>query len=165
MDVGAFVTRATVWLALLCYATAVVLEARRKNRMERLSRILWVAGCVFFLAHVAGAFHFYHHWSHAAAEEDTRRQTLERAGVNFRGGIYFNYLFAAIWFIDCPGWCLNGKLLHECSRSWRFVLHGFFLFMIFNATVVFGMGWSRPAGVILCLVVLVALFRARRFAQ
>ena len=45
---------------------------------------------------------------------------------------------------------------------WFLLLHGFFLFMIFNATVVFGQGWAQPAGVILCLLVIAALWCSRR---
>jgi hypothetical protein len=158
----AFLTRGTVWLALICYAAVVVLEARSDARGTTVSRIVWVLGCAFFLAHILAAFHFYHHWSHAAAAQDTQRQTFERLRVNFGSGVYFNYLFALIWLADVFAGSFKRGFLHERNRLWFFVLHGFFIFMIFNATVIFGRGWARPVGGVLCLVVLAALWRSRR---
>jgi hypothetical protein len=158
----ALLTRATVWLALLCYAVAVVTWARGEARDPIVSRLLWVLGCAFFLAHILAAFHFYHHWSHAAAAQDTQRETIERLRVNFRGGVYFNYLFALIWLVDIFAGNFKRGFLHERNRVWFLVLHGFFVFMIFNATVVFGRGWARPAGGVLCLIVLAALWLSRQ---
>ena len=146
-------------MALLCYLATVVLQTRGHARAEKAARLLWLMGCLLSLAHVAAAFHFHHHWSHALAAEDTRRQTLEQTGVNFRGGIYFNYLFALVWLADCAGWLVGGKHFHETHRAWRIVLHSFFLFMIFNATVVFGHGWARPVGAVVCALAVAGLMR------
>jgi len=159
---GALLTRGTIWLALICYALVVVLQSSKGSRGRTASRLLWILGCLFFLAHVLAAFHFYHGWSHAAAAHDTQRQTFERLGVSFSAGIYFNYLFALVWLIDVVAGGAGGKFLHERNVFWFLLLHGFFLFMIFNATVVFGQGWARPAGVILCLLVIAALWCSRR---
>jgi hypothetical protein len=163
MITGAAVTRATIWLALLCYVTTIGLQTRASLRATLLARFIWIGGCLIFLAHVAAAFHFYHHWSHVLAENDTRLQTIERTGLNFGGGIYFNYLLGLMWLADCAGWPLRGKHLHESLPRWRFVLHIYFLFMIFNATVMFGHGWARPAGAILCTLALSGLFLRARF--
>src|ERR1043166_4545832 len=161
MNTGILITRTTIWLALLCWTATLVLETRQ--RASRTTRLIWFVGCILLLAHIAAAFHFYHHWSHAAALEDTRRQTLELAGVNFGGGIYFNYLFAFVWLADCFGWWFGGKHFHEMNRTWCIALHTFFLFMIFNATVVFAHGWARPVGGVLCAITIVALLRRPRF--
>jgi len=162
MNAGEMITRGTVWLALICYTATVVLQTSVSARAQRAGRILWAIGCVVFLAHVAAAFQFYHQWSHLIAAEDTRRQTMERVGMNFSAGIYFNYLFAAVWLIDCATLVGSGKLLHEGRRTWRIILHSFFLSMIFNATVVFGHGWARPTGAILCTLVVIALLWRER---
>jgi hypothetical protein len=159
VDIATIITKATVWLALLCYTGAIL---SRGLHNQTLMRTMWLAGCVFFLAHVAAAFHFFYHWSHAFAVEDTRAQTMALTGVNFRGGLFFNYLFALIWLIDCAGFLHGGKLFQETHVVWRRVLHTFFIFMIFNATVVFGHGWAKPAGGVVCVV---ALFALRKWKQ
>jgi hypothetical protein len=161
MNTAALLTRGTVWLALACYVAAAVLQSRRILSATTSARFLWGAGCLLFLAHVAFAFHFYHHWSHTVAAEETRRQTKEVVGWDFGGGVYFNYLFAAIWLADCVGWIFEGGPFHERHRVWWWLLHGYFLFMIFNSTVVFGHGIARPVGAVLCAAVAAALLRNR----
>jgi len=114
------------------YAIAVALLLLRR---ERLGRGAWTAGCAIFLVHVAFAFQFYHHWSNAEAYAATARQS----GVGW--GLYFNYAFAIVWVADVLWW-------GRPRASWIGVLiHSFLAFMFFNATVVFGKGWVRWAGV------------------
>ena len=156
------ITRGTIWLALLCYLVATVGSARRDSASIRWPFLLWVLGCVFFLIHVAAAFQFYHQWSHAQAMEDTRRQTMERTGLDYRGGLWFNYAFAAVWMADCLAWWRGGIGFRASHRAWYLVLQVWFLFMIFNATVIFGRGLARPAGAALCLIAVVALLRLIR---
>ena len=156
------ITRGTIWLALLCYLAATVGSARRDSVSMRWPFLLWTLGCLFFFAHVAAAFHFYHHWSHAQAFEDTRRQALEQTGWDFRGGLWFNYVFAMVWMADCLAWWRGGSEFRTQHRTWHLALQTWFLFMIFNATVVFGRGLARPAGAVLCLVSVVALARMLR---
>lgn len=157
------ITRATIWLALFCYLATTALQTRASSRTTLLPRVIWMTGCIFFVLHVAAAFHFYHQWSHAMAEDDTRLQTVQRTGMNFGGGIYFNYLLGLMWLTDCAGWPVRGSHLHELHPRWRIALHAFFLFMIFNATVMFGHGWARPAGAVLCTLALSCLILRARF--
>ena len=162
---AALVTRGSVWLAVLCYVVTVALRMRDTERSEMLGRRVWSLGCLLFLVHVAAAFHFYHQWSHSLAADETRRQTLEQTGVKFGGGIYFNYLFAAVWVGDCIGWWLGGEGFRARNPKWSVTLHSFFLFMIFNATVVFGHGMAKPAGAVVCVAVLFCLWRSRKGAR
>jgi hypothetical protein len=66
----------------------------------RAARLVWTSGFWFYLTHVAAAFHFRHHWSHALAYEQTARQTAEPFGASWGGGLYFNYAFTAVWALD-----------------------------------------------------------------
>ena len=163
MSTGALITRATIWLALLCYATTTALQTRVAWRSAQFTRVVWLMGCCFFLVHVAAAFHFYHHWNHALAEDHTRIETVRLTGLDSGRGIYFNYLLGLIWLADCAAWPLRGRHLHESHPKWHIALHAFFLFMIFNATVVFGHGWARPAGAVLCTLALSSLILRKRF--
>jgi hypothetical protein len=141
----------TLWLAdgaAALYAIAVALLLLRR---ERPARVAWAAGCAIFLVHVALAFQFYHHWSHAEAYAATARQS----GVGW--GLYVNYAFAIVWVADVVWW-------GRPRASWIGILiHSFLAFMFFNSTVVFGKGWVRWVGVVatIALGVLYGMIRRR----
>src|ERR1700733_10841482 len=79
-----------LFYALRLAADVLVLEPTRR---ERWTRWVWTAGCALFLAHLALAFHFLHHWSHAAAVAHTAQRTNEVVGFSWGGGVYINYAF------------------------------------------------------------------------
>lgn len=161
MNTAIWLTRGTIWAALVCYILTVCLDQLRP-RSARISRLVWTLGCLLLFAHIAAAFHFHHHWSHFEAAEETRRQTLQQVGLNFGFCIYFNHLFALVWLADCASWWARGAEFRSAHKWWFLSLHAFFLFMIFNGTVVFGRGWARSAGAILCGIAIVLLARRRR---
>src|SRR3954470_19546310 len=99
---GEFATKVTVWLALAAYAIATALIVRSSPR----ARWLWTVGCGFYVAHVLCAFAFFHHWSHAAAYEETARQTRALIGWDWGGGLFVNYLFTLVWVADLLWWWL-----------------------------------------------------------
>jgi hypothetical protein len=109
---------------------------------------LCTAGCLAFLAHVACAFHFYYGWSHAAALEATARQTEALLGVRFGAGIYFSYLFGAVWLLDVIRlWGLTG-----IGRKPPVLVHAYLFFIAFHGAIVFEAGPTRWAGITACLV-------------
>ena len=144
MDPGEWLTRGTVWLALSLYVAGEIAVAWRGREWRTASRWLNTAGCAAFLAHVATAFHFYHHWSHAAAYADTARQTAEFSGWNWGGGLYINYAFALVWLGEVVWAWANPNSDRERPNWMTWTVRGFFLFMMLNGAVVFvrgGMKW------------------------
>jgi hypothetical protein len=142
----------TVWsvrLATLLYVSALALRlAARDSRAMQWARIMWTAGFVCYLAHVYGAFEFFHGWSHAAAYADTARQTAEQFGLNWGGGLYFNYVFTVVWAADVIWWW-RGVERYEKRPLWiSLAIQGFLGFMFFNGAVVFAAGFSRWLGII-----------------
>ena len=152
MNHGERLTRLTVWLALCGHAlgAAMLLPAHGRIRWQMRARWAWTLGCVLFLAHVASAFHFFHGWSHAAAYCETARQTAEMTGVHWGGGIFLNYLFAAAWFADVVWWWLAPAKFLQRPAWLANASQGFFAFMVFNGTVVFGKGAVRWFGAAIC---------------
>jgi hypothetical protein len=149
--VGEDLTRATVWIALLFYfvAASKMLWLDRlgwlgKTPEGRLARCCWTLGWATFVIHVGVAFHFYHHWSHAAAVEHVR----ERSGVG--EGIFVSYLFTLAWTIDVAWWWLRPASYGNRPRWIDGVLHAFMFFMVFAATVIYGEGPVRWVGVLIC---------------
>ncbi|HJS24184.1 MAG TPA: hypothetical protein VJ751_07510 [Pyrinomonadaceae bacterium] len=57
-----------------------------------------------------------------------------------------------LWFADVTWWWLAGLSSYR-RRPWLLTLlwHGFLLFIIFNATVVFKEGLTRWVGLLVCL--------------
>ena len=158
---GEAITRLTVQGALLLYAATLGLRLARPSS-GRAARILWTAGCLLFLAHVAAAFHFFHGWSHAHAYRETARQTRDLVGVGSGAGLYLNYVFTAAWVADAAWWWIAGLDRYRRRGQWVDVLlHGFMLFIAINATVVFERGPIRWVGVGVAGV-LVALLLIRR---
>jgi hypothetical protein len=161
MDVGDFLIRWSVRIALALYVLALLLRIARRNRS---ARFLWTAGCLAFLVHVVAAFHFAHHWSHAAAYAETARQTAEVVGLDWGGGIYFNYLLSLIWMIDVLWWSWCPKSYLTRSRWIEWFVQGFMAFIWLNATVVFGHGAIRWVGLIgIAIVIIATLARAAGF--
>ena len=119
--------------------------------------------CSFSLGHFICAYQFYHHWSHESAYLDTARQTDEVIGLNWGGGLFINYAFLTIWTIDVAWWWLRGLASYR-TRPWPLVAawHGFMIFILFNAMVVFKEGPTRWVGLVICMVLLLSWARIAR---
>ncbi len=142
-------------LATLGWATGEALM-RRSPRADSWARVSWTAAIALTLIHVGLAFHFVYGWNHEAAVAATARQAATRVGWSWRGGIYVNYLFLALWFADvCWWWAAPAS---HASRSIRIEVARLagFLFMFVNAAIVFASGPGRWAGIASVAVVLLA---------
>ena len=151
MSKGEILTRVTIWITIVGYAVGAAAFAlsRKRHKWDSAARLAWTVACVGLLAHVACAFHFYHGWSHDAAYRDTARQTDDVFGLNWGGGLYINYALLIGWVLDVSWWWLRGLDAYR-RRPWPLVAawHGFLIFIIFNATVVFKTGFVRWAGLV-----------------
>lgn len=164
MDYGHLLTRATVWLALSLYVAAEFIRSRfgladQHSALLRPGRVLNSLGCALFLGHVVCAFHFYHHWSHAAAYADIARQTRAYFGFNWGGGLYFNYLFLLLWVGQTiRSWNVPAGIDAASRQSkptpFGWMMRAFILMMIVNGAVIFAHGLIRWFGLLLTLVLI-----------
>lgn len=142
---GPLLTNWTIRLALICYAAVLAGEiaAPRSARRWWLARLVWTIGCGLFLAHVACAFQFYHHWSHAEAYVNTAERTGEMIGLEFGAGIFFSYAFGLLWTADVLWWWTAPQ--SYAARPWWLsnLLHLYLFFIAFNGAVVFEGGPTR----------------------
>jgi hypothetical protein len=154
MTSGEILTRLTIWITILAYTVGAAAFAlsRNRHRGDSVARVAWSVACLSLFAHVMSAFHFYHGWRQSAAYVETARQTNEMFGLNWGGGLYINYALLIFWIVDVAWWWLRGLDGYR-RRPWPLVAtwHGFLIFIIFNATVVFKTGFTRWAGLGLCL--------------
>lgn len=143
-DIGDPLTRNAVRLALAWYAASLFLMMKLKDRdwrattsLGRYARWCWTWGAVCFLVHVAMAFHFFHHWSHA----DAFARTRQVGGIG--EGIFASYLFTLLWPLDAAAWWLCPSK-YAVRPTWiDRLLHSFLAFMVFNGSVVFAVGIVR----------------------
>jgi hypothetical protein len=156
-DPGEMLTRNTIRLALGWYAASLMLMMQlrpddwtARSFRGKLARWCWTWALACFLVHLAMAFHYYHHWSHAHAFERTR------AVSGLGEGIYLSYLFTLAWMADVAYWWLRPSAYAGRSRWVGAVLHSFMLFMVFNGMVVFEAGSIRWAGVAMFAMLAVA---------
>ena len=107
-------------------------------------------------------FHFFHGWSHQAALADTARRTGAQIGWSFAGGLYFNYVFVALWGLDVCWWWSSPESYFRRSRVLTAGSYGFLLFIAFQSTVVFAAGPTRWIAILVSLLIAVQYARFRR---
>lgn len=132
----------TARLAVLCWLGRWVAElgVARSAKGKRSAQWLWTIGCGLYLLHVVSAFALVHHWSHSAAYEHTARQTRDVIGINWGGGLWFNYLFTLLWVWDADViW--RGRADSSPPTRRNRAVNLFLTFIVLNATLVFGPPW------------------------
>src|SRR5262245_32198351 len=139
-DPADVVTRQTARVAVLFWglAAASILTGRRAW-----ARAAWIIGAATFLVHVVTAFDCVHGWSHAAA---VRHVELV---AGFGAGLFVSYAFTLVWAADAAWWGLDCRGYESRPGGLDRAVHGFLAFVIFNATVVYEMGFIRWTGVVL----------------
>lgn len=119
---------------------------------------LWTIGWLLYACHVGLAFQFVHDWSHEAAWQHTAKETVRVTGV-FRGeGIWANYVFTLIWALDVSRLAIAYFQRRPTSPRLDRASYIVFVFMLFNATVIFGPAHYRW----LAIPALIALLMAWR---
>ena len=165
MSSGELLTRSTVWISIVAYTIGCVVfaTARRQPEADRWTRLAWTTACAALVAHFISAFQFYHAWSHESAYLETARQTAAVFAINWGGGLFINYAVAALWTADVTWWWFAGVGSYR-RRPWWLTLiwHGFLIFIIFNATVVFKDGPARWIGLLVCLTLILSWILVRR---
>ena len=68
------------------------------------SRAFWTVGSALATAHSAAAFAVFHDWSHDRALIATALQTAAVTGLDWGGGLFFNYAFLLVWGADVMWW-------------------------------------------------------------
>lgn len=142
------------WM-VACYAISLLLAVRQRpsEKSSRAIAVFWTAGVVGLMIHMVCAFHFQFHWSHAAALKHTALRTYEVTKWSWPGGLYINYVFLLFWIWEAIRiWRESLGMSPVASQSWHRFVNGVFLFMMFNATVVFGPWHWTVATVMFALV-------------
>ena len=120
---------------------------RTREQPRPWARPIWLLGAACYLAHVAAAFDTHHGWSHAAAYAYTAAQTDALLGIDWGGGLWFNYAFTLIWVSEAVWWQALPESYARRYPAWTHAVRGAFMFMIVNGAVVFVSGPRRLLGI------------------
>lgn len=157
MSSGEFLTRSTVWISIVAYTIGSVVFATARRQLDKWARLAWTTGCAALVAHFICAFQFFHAWSHQSAYLETARQTAKVFAINWGGGLFINYAVAGLWAADVASWWLAGLSSYRRRPRWlTLIWHGFLIFIIFNATVVFKDGPARWIGLLVSLTLMLS---------
>ena len=144
----------TIRLATLCYAFALAQFIFKRN-----PRPAWTLGCALSLAHVVAAFQTTYHWSHEAAVRETARQTQALFGLNWGGGVWFNYVFTLIWTADALWWNVSPQTRDKRPRWLNTAIHSYLAWMFVNGAIIFPQGPTRWVSLALAIALAAARFR------
>jgi hypothetical protein len=156
MTMGIALTHWTIRVAVALYVISIVqqLLARGGDSAQPAGRLAWTAGCALLWLHVALAMHFVYGWDHGRMMRETARQTAAITGVDFAGGVYFNYAFMLIWAADASAWWMLGEKRYRRRAVWvSIIVHAFLAFIAINAVVVFANGPVRWCGIAACATI------------
>lgn len=134
----------------------------RSPTLDRWARTSWTLGVGLALIHVVLAFQLVYDWNHGTAVQATVDQAVDLFGWGWRGGIYVNYIFLAIWVADACSWWL-APMRRASRAAWvETTRRAFFVFMFVNGAIVFAAGISRVVGIACVSLVLAAPLLRRR---
>lgn len=162
--IGDLLIRWTIRTALVAFVARLVIDllpADSTHRSDRLQKWLWTIACALLWVHVGFAFAFEHHWSHAAAYEQTARETRTVTGLDWGGGLWINYTLMLLWAGDVLWWWLTPASFAARPALVNHLWPGFLLFIAFNATVVFKTGALRWFGVAVTITLIWLWWRKR----
>ena len=150
--------------ALLAYGIALLLLCRMRTHDDwsaqtsigRWARGCWAVAFLLYICHVALAFHFYHHWSHADAV--ARTEQLSGWGE----GIYVSHAFTLFWGMDVLMWLVWPQRYANRSPWVGRFLHAFMLFIVFNGAVIFAEGYIRWVSLVMFAALAIWWWAARR---
>jgi hypothetical protein len=156
------VVRGTMIVATIAWALGEVLM-RRSPTSDRVARAIWTLGIGLALAHVALAFQLVYAWNHEAAVAATVQQAVDRLGWGWRGGIYVNYGFLALWLADVCWWWIAPHSHSARSMRTEMTRFALFTFMFVNGAVVFASGAGRLIGIASVAMAVLAKLESGRF--
>jgi hypothetical protein len=143
----------TIWIALCLFCAG---EAGRRHGDVGGLAAPWAwwafsLGALLCAIHVVIAMSVTYGWNHGAAAAATARQTMAVYGLNWGGGVYVNYVFVGVWWLDAWMWCRNLSRNRRRAHLVTWTTRIFFIVIILNAAVIFVTGARRIAGMLIVL--------------
>jgi hypothetical protein len=140
----------TIWVALVLFVFAEAGKGplRADGHPARWARPAWISGALLAIVHAVMAFAIRYGWDHEVAVQATAAQAAGIYGFAWRGSLYVNYVFLALWLLAAWSW-----------RHWAW--RAFVLTMVVNGAIVFARPAARPFGAVLTAALLWAWWPRR----
>ena len=138
----------TVWAAVALFVAGEAGKAAG-GRWTAWAWRAWAAGVVLCAVHMALAMSLRYGWDHQEAVRHTAAQAATVYGVTWRGGLYVNYLFLALWAAETLWWSAFPASYVSRGATVTWGLRAFYLLVLFNAAVVFASPRGRIPGIAL----------------
>lgn len=153
-----FWTRVTADIVIALYFAAVVARIHL-GCWTGVARMGWFAAWLGLCGHLLTAYGEVHGWSHLAAWEHTRLETLRITGWDSGAGLWFNFVTLWVWTAEAIriGWC-HAPRCAGISAVFATACQVWIAFMMFQSAVVFAEGlvrWLSLAGAVTILAVAV----------
>ena len=129
---------------MVLLAVGYTIQFRTGVRNSELLAVLWSIGAAFATFHTATALHAFHGGSLSEAIESTARRTEETFGMRVGSGIYVNYAFVAVWWLDAIWrWRFRSSRYRPIENA----IDWFLIAISFFGAVVFATGPIRYLGI------------------
>lgn len=151
---GLVLVLGTIYAAVILYFAALALKIRASLASPSRAdpglgfRITWSLAALIFALHVLAAVHFYHGWSLASVVASTEASTREILGVPLGQGVFFSFLFGALWLADGTWALVHPASYHGRSRLLDRLVHLYLLFIVLNGLLVFEGWFARLVGLL-----------------
>ena len=139
----------TIWAAVALFVAGEAANAGGSSRLARWDWRVWAAGVALCAVHMAVAMSARYGWNHDDAVRQTAAQAATVYGVSWRGGLYVNYLFLALWATETLWRGASPAAYASRPAALRWGMRAFYLLILFNAAVVFAGPRRRIIGVAL----------------
>jgi hypothetical protein len=148
------IVRGTIWTALALFVAG---EAGRQLALTRGRPVPWAlpvfaSGALLCALHFVAVFQWHHAWSHESAVAATAVQTAALFGIGWGGGVWFNYVFLALWAGDAIAWARDPLSATRPPSRGAWIRRSFYALIIVNAAVVFVPWPMQVLGVAICAV-------------
>ena len=151
----------TIWIALILFVVGEF-ESRTSPNLRPAARLLFLLGAVLCVVHLLIAMQTVHAWDHRAAVAATAAQTAQVYGVRWGGGVYVNYVFAAVWIADALQRVMSPASAARRSRALVCTLRAFYFVVFVNAAAIFATPGRRWMGMVISVALIVGWLREPR---
>ena len=136
-------------IAMAVLALGYTIQFCSGMRNSDLLAVLWSIGAAFATFHTATALHAFHGGSLTEAFESTALRTEEMFGMRVGWGVYVNYLFVAVWWLDT---LYRWRYRSSHYRPMEIAVDCFLIAISFFGAVVFATGPIRYLGIATIMV-------------
>lgn len=156
-------TRLTADLLCGVYVLATALRVT-SGRWTQAARTTWIAGAALLVVHVVTAYGEAHGWSHAAAVEHTRQETLRRTGWDSGVGIWVNFVTVGFWLAEAMRLLRQPipEPTHRAPSRFAILAQSWIAFMMVQSSIVFADAPLRWVALAAALILLSMLAISRR---